>query len=69
MERAGFCISCHMKTFEFSTDVYLFKVCNKNLLKSVEICSKLLIKIPERRYRRRSGAVIVNSEDISRTLF
>ena len=30
-----------------------------------EICSKLKIKIPERRHRRGSGVFIVNSEQVS----
>ena len=32
------------------TDIYLFKVNNRNTRKSCEICSKLTIKTPERRH-------------------
>ena len=44
----------------FPAGNYMFKVNNGNS----EICSKLTIKIPERR-RRRSGVFIVNFEHIS----
>ena len=43
---------------------YKFKVNNRNTRTRYEICSKLTIKIPERR-RRRSGISIVNFEHIS----
>ena len=36
----------------------------KNTIKRSEICSKLTIKTPERRYWRRSGVFIVNFEHI-----
>ena len=44
---------------------YMFKVNNKNTKTRCEICSKLTIKIPERRHWRRSGIFIVNFEHIS----
>ena len=44
-------------------DNYIFKVNNRNTRTKCEICSKLTIKIPER--RRRSGTFIVNFEHIS----
>ena len=44
---------------------YMFKVNNRNTRKKCEICSKLRIKTPEWRQWRRSGAFIVNFEDIS----
>ena len=44
--------------------MYLFKVNNRNTRKRCEICSKLTIKTPKRRYRRRSGMFIVNFEHI-----
>ena len=44
--------------------IYLFKVTNKNTRKSYEICSKLMIKPPER-CRRRSGVFVVNFAHIS----
>ena len=44
---------------------YMFKVNNRNTRKRREICSKLTIKIPERRHWRRSGIFIVNFEHIS----
>ena len=43
-------------------NIYLFKVNNRNTRKKCEICSKLTIKTPERRHRRRSGVFIVNFE-------
>ena len=44
---------------------YIFKVNNRNTKTKCEICSKLTIKIPERRHWRRSGIFIVNFEHIS----
>ena len=44
--------------------IYLLKVNNRNT-RTCEICSKLTIKIPERRQRRRSSIFIVNFEHIS----
>ena len=44
---------------------YMFKVNNKNTRTMCEICSKLTIKIPERRHWRCSGIFIVNFEHIS----
>ena len=43
----------------------LFKVSNTYTRTRCEICSKLTMKIPERRYCRRSGIFIVNFEHIS----
>ena len=43
---------------------YMFKVKNRNTRTRCEICSKLTIKIPERRHWRRSGIFIVNFEHI-----
>ena len=45
---------CHfLATLSFSSqipsDIYLFKVNNRNTTKRYEICSKLTIKTPERR--------------------
>ena len=51
-----------------TTNIYLFKVNNKNTTKRCEICSKLTIKTPERRHWRhwRSSSVfIVNFEHVS----
>ena len=52
-------------TFWYATSdpvaIYLFKVNNGNIRTISEICSKLTIKIPE---RRRSGVFIVNLEQI-----
>ena len=45
--------------------IYLLKVNNRNTRARCEICSKLTIKTPERRYWRRSGVFIVNFEHIS----
>ena len=46
------------------TGIYLCKVNNRNTRTRCEICSKLTIKIPERRQWRRSGIFIVNFEHI-----
>ena len=43
---------------------YMFKVNNRNSRTRCEICSKLTIKIPERRQLRRCGIFIVNFEHI-----
>ena len=45
--------------------IYLLKVNNRNTRVRCEICSKLTIKIPERRQWRRSDVFIVNFEHIS----
>ena len=44
---------------------YMFKVNNRNTRTRCEICSKLTIKTPERRYWRRSDVFIVNFEHIT----
>ena len=44
---------------------YTFKVNNRNIRASCEICSKLTIKTPERRQWGRSGVFTVNFEHIS----
>ena len=46
-------------------DIYLVKVNNRNTRTSCEICSKLTIKITERRHWRRFGSLIGNFEHIS----
>ena len=43
---------------------YLLKVSNRNTKTKCKICSKLTLKIPERRQWRRSGDFIVNCEHI-----
>ena len=45
--------------------IYLFKVKKGNIRTLCEICSKLTIKKPQRRHRRRFGAFIVNFQKIS----
>ena len=45
--------------------IYMLKVNKRNTRTKCEICSKLTIKIPERRQWRRSGIFIVNFEHIS----
>ena len=45
--------------------IYLVKVNNRNTRTSCEICSKLTIKITERRHWRRFGILNVNFEHIS----
>ena len=44
---------------------YMLKVNNRDTRTRFEICSKLTIKIPERRHWRRSGIFMVNFEHIS----
>ena len=44
---------------DYATSIYLFKVNNRNSRKRYEICSKLKVKIPERRHWRRSGVLNV----------
>ena len=49
----------------YPSGIYLLKVNNKNTRARCEICSKLTIKIPERRQWRRPGIFIVTCEHIS----
>ena len=44
------------------TNIYLFKVCNRNTRKRNLICPKLTIKTPERRCLHHSGIFLVNFE-------
>ena len=46
-------------------NIYLFRVNNRKVRKRFQKCSKLAIKLPERRHWRRSGVCIVNFEHIS----
>ena len=43
----------------------MFKINNRKTKTRCEMCSKLTLKIPERRHWRRSGVGIVNFELIS----
>ena len=52
-------------TRTISIGIYLHKVNNRNNRTRCEVCSKLIIKTPERRHWRRSGVFIVNFEHIS----
>ena len=45
-------------------NICLFKINNRQTRKRCEIFSKLTVKTPERRQRRRSGVFIVNFENI-----
>ena len=49
----------------FPVSISLFKVNKRNTRTGCEICSKLIIKAPERRQWRRSGVFIINFEHIS----
>ena len=51
---------CIKSDFCFQGEIYLFKFNNKNTRKRCEICSKLIIKAPERRHWHRSSVFIVN---------
>ena len=48
----------------YPANIYLLKVKNRNTCKRCAIYSKLTIKTPERRQRRRSGIFTVNFEHI-----
>ena len=52
----------------YPAGIYLLKVNIRNTRTKCEICTKLTIKIPERRQWRRSGIIIVNFEHISHIL-
>ena len=58
--------SIFLRALDNPGDIYLFKVKNRNTRKRCEICSKIMIKTPERRHNRRSSVFIVNFEYISR---
>ena len=49
--------------FNFSAGNYMFKINNRNTGTRCEICSKLIMKIPERRYC--SSVSIVNFEHVN----
>ena len=49
----------------YPAGIYLLKINNRNTRTRCEICSKVTIKIPERRQWRHSDIFIVNSEYIS----
>ena len=57
-----------LRKFFNPASIYLLEVNTRNTIKSCEICSKLTIKIPERRNWRCSGIFIVNFEHISQLL-
>ena len=48
----------------YLAEVYLLKVNKRNTRTRCEVCSKLTIKTPERRYWHCSGVLIVNFEHI-----
>ena len=50
---------------QFPVGIYLLKVNIRNTRTRCEICSKLTIKMPERRHWRHYGVFIVNFEHIS----
>ena len=52
----------------FPAGNYMFKFNNKNTRTRCEICSKLTIKIPERRHWHRFGIFIVNFEHFEHIL-
>ena len=54
-------VMCHV----IAVGIYLLKVSNGNTRTRCEICLKLTIKTPERRYWRRSDVFTVNFEHIS----
>ena len=48
-----------------SANNYMFQVNSRNIRKKCDICSKLTIKIPERRQWLHSGVFTVNFEHVS----
>ena len=62
------CFSLFFSYFRFFINpagIYLLKVSNRNTRTICKICSKLLVKTPERRQWGRSGVFIVNFKHIS----
>ena len=57
--------SFQCKSAVFPAGNYMFKINSRNTRTSFEICSKLTIKIPQRRQWRRYGIFTVNFEHIS----
>ena len=53
-----------MENYSYPVDIYLLQV-NKRNARTCEICSKLTIKVPERRQRRYSDIFILTFEHIS----
>ena len=49
----------------YPTNIYFFKINNRNAIKKCEICSKVTIKTPEQHQRRHSVVFIVNFQDIA----
>ena len=58
-------LSMWFKNLMIPAGKYMFKVNNRNTRIKREICSKLTIMSPERRYWRRYGVFIVNFEHVS----
>ena len=59
-------VQCQVKnTCFYPTGIYLFRANNKYTRPLSKNCSKLIIKIPERRHQSRSGVFIVNFKHIS----
>ena len=52
---------------KYSVSIYLFRVNNRNTRSKYELCSKLTVKTPERRWRRSS--VLLLTPSIVHTLF
>ena len=48
------CFKCYIFIKHNPAHIYMFKVKTRNFRKTCEICSKLTIKIPERRHRHRN---------------
>ena len=62
-----FLLTCSLAKFflQHPTNIYLFKVSNRNTRKRWKVSSKLIKKNSEWRHSRRSGDFIVNFEHIS----
>ena len=59
-------IHLNLNTETFPSGIYLLKVNKRNTRTKCEICSKLTIKIPERRHWRLCSSVsFVNSEQVN----
>ena len=64
MEELNLHVSLELLQHINPANTYLSKINNRNTGKRCEVCSKLIIKTPERRQLLRSGFVVVNFEHI-----
>ena len=65
LDAHGYCVNVLHHVNIFPAGLYLLKVNNRRTRTRYEICSKSIIRTPERRHWRRFGAFIVNFGHIS----